>query len=388
MHEASDGAAESRRRAWRFVTALGTVSLFADMTYEGARSIAGAYLYHLGAGAFLVGLIGGGAEFAGYAVRWLAGRGADASERHWLIMYCGYALNMIAVPCIALANSVGPAAGLIVAERLGKGVRTPARNALIARAGSVVGHGASFGVHEFLDQLGAFAGPLVVAGLVAVVGYRAGFAVLAAPAVAALVALAFARRFESRPVTGETARRRLPAAFWAWVVFAALATAGFAHVALVTFDLAAGGLSPALVPLLVAVAMGTAGLSALVLGPLSERFGTVLLASFPIWALVGAWLLFLAAGWPRWLGAGVWGVGLGIQSAVLRAQVARTVAEGRRAEAFGILDTATGAAWFGGSALLGALYEISPGALVAGAAACELLALVWLVVVRGRLRPA
>ncbi|HEX5313829.1 MAG TPA: MFS transporter, partial [Gammaproteobacteria bacterium] len=282
-----------RRGAWRFVVVIGVVSLFADMAYEGARGIVGAYFYQLGAGALLVGVIGGGAEFLGYAVRWFAGRGADVSGRHWLFIYGGYALNMIAVPCLALTGTVGAAAALVAGERVGKGVRTPPRDALLARAGEVVGHGAGFGRHEFLDQLGAIAGPLIVAAVVVVAGYRAGFAVLAIPAAAALAALAFARRFEIQPRQATATAGRLPRAFWSWVIFAALATAGFAHFSLVAFDLAKIGFMPALIPVLFAVAMAAEGVAGWVFGHLSDRTGAMLLAGFPLCGLAGTVLLFL-----------------------------------------------------------------------------------------------
>lgn len=372
----------SRHKAWRFIVAIGVVSLFADMTYEGARSIIGPYLATLGAGAFLVGVIGGGGEFLGYAVRWFAGRGADRSGRHWMFIYVGYALNLLAVPCLALTGTLGAAAGLVAGERLGKGIRTPPRDALIARAGTAVGHGAGFGLHEFLDQLGALVGPLLVAGLVYLAGYRAGFAVLAVPALAALATLVVAQRFQVRPRTDRASKRApLPHVFWFWLGFAALATAGFAHFALIAFHLATHGhMNPVLIPVLFAVAMVSEGLAGLLLGRLSDRAGAWLVAVFPVSGLAGAVLLFLLPGVGRWLGAVVWGVGLGVQAVLLRARIARTIGEGRRGEAFGLLDTAMGASWFAGSMVLGALYEIAPAGLVAGAAGLEFLALLWLAV--------
>lgn len=373
-----------RRGAWRFVVAIGVVSLFADMTYEGARSIVGPWLATFGASAFLVGVIGGGGEFLGYAVRWFAGRGADRSGRHWIFIYIGYALNLIVVPCLALTASLGAAAGLVVSERFGKGIRTPPRDALLARAGESVGHGAGFGLHEFLDQLGALVGPLVVAGLVFLAGYRAGFAVLAVPAVAALAALVVAQRFQVRPQVARTSvPAPLPRAFWQWLAFAALATAGFAHFTLIAFHLATRGhMTPALIPVLFAVAMASEGLAGLLLGRLSDRMGAWLLAVFPLSGLAGAILLFLLPAAGRWLGAVVWGAGLGVQAVLLRAQVARTVGEGRRGEAFGLLDTAMGASWFAGSMILGALYGLAPAALVIGAIVLEAAALVWLAGMR------
>lgn len=371
--------APSRKAAWRFVVAMGVVSLFADMTYEGARSIIGAYLYQLGAGAVLAGLIGGGAECLGYAVRWLSGRGADSTNRHWLFLYGGYALNLIAVPCLALTGSIGSAAALITAERLGKGVRSPPRDALLARAGEHLGHGSAFGLHEFLDQLGALSGPLIVAALVMAAGYKAGFAILAVPAVAALLTLVAAQRLQIRPRVRAQHLERLPRTFWLWIVFVMLATAGFAHFTLVAFDLAAMGFGPAFIPVLFAVAMASEGLTALVLGRLSDRRGFLLLAGFPLCGLIGTAFLFLGSAWVPWAGAVIWGAGLGIQGAVVRAQVARSVSEGRRGAAFGLLDTMTGVAWLGGSVLLGGLYTISPEALTALSTLLELAALAWLV---------
>ncbi|MGH8273062.1 MAG: hypothetical protein ACRES9_02220 [Gammaproteobacteria bacterium] len=122
-------------------------------------------------------------------------------------------------------------------------------------------------------------------------------------------------------------------------------------------------MTPAFIPVLFAVAMASEGLAGLLLGRLSDRAGTWLLAVFPIAGLVGAILLFLLPGVGRWLGAVVWGVGLGVQAVLLRAQIARTVGGGRRGEAFGLLDTAMGASWFAGSMILGALYGLAPAGL-------------------------
>ncbi|MGH8226266.1 MAG: MFS transporter [Gammaproteobacteria bacterium] len=377
----ADSEHGERRGAWRFIVAIGVVSLFADMTYEGARSIIGPYLGTLGASALMVGVIGGGAEFLGYAVRWFSGRGADASGRHWLLMYAGYALNMLAVPFLALTGSLGAATGLVVGERLGKGIRTPPRDALLARAGTEVGQGAAFGLHEFLDQLGAILGPLVVAGLVLFGGYRAGFAVLAVPAVLALGALVFARRFQKFPtaVPAPIERGRLPRRFWLWMIFAALATAGLAHFVLIAFHLAQVGHFPlALIPVIFAVGMASEGLAGLLLGRLSDRLGPRLLVLFPLGAAVGTVLLFLLPGALRWIGVVCWGVALGAQATLLRAQVAGVVAAHRHAEAFGLLDTVMGASWFAGSVMLGALYGLAPVALVIGAVVLESFALVWL----------
>jgi hypothetical protein len=157
----------THRLALRFVVGIGLVSLFADFTYEGGRSISGPFLAVLGASPLLVGAVAGVGEFRGYLVRLFSGRLTDRTGQHWLLMYLGYALNLLSVPALALAGGTADASALLFLERLGKGLRTPARDALLSRAGKEVGQGKVFGLHELLDQLGAFLGPLAVAWLVA-----------------------------------------------------------------------------------------------------------------------------------------------------------------------------------------------------------------------------
>lgn len=91
-------------RALRFVVMIGIVSLFADMTYEGARSINGQYLGLLGATGFWVSAIAGIGELAGYGLRLFSGYLADRSGRYWTITLAGYAVNLLAVPLLALAG--------------------------------------------------------------------------------------------------------------------------------------------------------------------------------------------------------------------------------------------------------------------------------------------
>src|SRR5487761_1070443 len=173
-----------------FVLAFGVVSMLADMVYEGARAIIGPYLATFGASAAMVGFVTGLGEAVALIFRLATGRLSDRTHRYWALSIGGYAITVIAVPLIALSQAFWPAACLIIAERFGKAVRTPARDTMLAQATVDLGRGTGFAIHEALDRSGAVIGPLIVAAMIEWSGYRAGFAVLAIPGALALLTLA------------------------------------------------------------------------------------------------------------------------------------------------------------------------------------------------------
>ena len=200
-----------------FIILLGIVSLFGDVTYEGARSVAGPYLATLGASANVVGLVAGIGEFVGYALRLACGHLADRTKAYWLLAFVGYGL-LVSVPFLAFAGHWQLAALLIILERMGKAIRSPARDTMLSYATKEVGRGWGFAVHEALDQIGAIIGP-VVFSLVFLFhgGYREGFTLLWIPALLTLVVLAIARKkvplpeeLEAREETGKENRWLLP----------------------------------------------------------------------------------------------------------------------------------------------------------------------------------
>ena len=194
--------------ALRFVLLIGTVSFFADFTYEGARSIAGPYLAYLGAGALVVSVIAGFGELLGYGLRLLSGRLAYNPRNLWPVTLFGYAMQMAAVPALALAGSWQTAAALMIAERVGKATRNPPRDVMLSHAGAQIGgYGWAFGINEALDQAGAVAGPLLLALVLALHqgDYRLAFATLAVPAVLTLALVVSARVLYPRPQEMESA---------------------------------------------------------------------------------------------------------------------------------------------------------------------------------------
>jgi MFS family permease len=343
------------------------VSLFADFTYEGGRSISGPFLAVLGASPLLVGAVAGVGEFLGYLVRLFSGRLADRTGKHWVLMYAGYALNLLSVPALALAGGAWGASALIFLERLGKGLRTPARDALLSQAGREVGHGRVFGLHELLDQLGAFLGPLGVAWLVAQGGYRLGFAWLLLPA---LLARAFrgggGGRAPAAPPPQGGSWEGFPRAYYAYLTFATLSVAGFANFQLIAYHLEVTHQVPAAtIPLLFAFAMGADALVAYAVGHLYDRYGLRMLLALPLLSLPSAPLFFLGQGTEAlFLAALLWGGAMGLQESLMRSAVATLTPEARRGTAYGLFDTAYGAAWMLGSLAMGFLYGIDPGYLV------------------------
>ena len=271
-----------------FVLIVGIVNFFADMTYEGGRAIVGPFLGSLGASAAIVGFVAGFGELAGYALRSVSGYFADKTRRYWAVAFLGYAINMLAVPALALAGNWPMAAALIVAERTGRAIRRPAIESMLSHAGSVIGHGWVFGLNEALDQTGATLGPLITAFVLwRHGGYRHAFAVLLISALCCLAVLVVAR-WAHRPLPGveqpSPARRDqgLSRAFWLYLAAGALMAAGFADFSLIAFHFQKTATVPqGLIPVFYAIAMATGAITALVLGALLDRVGLpVLLIGF------------------------------------------------------------------------------------------------------------
>jgi MFS family permease len=295
----TEGAARSvgqprSRNALRFIVLLGFVSLFADMTYESARSITGPYLALLGASATVVGFISGFGELAGYALRLLSGYISDRTGRYWPITIFGYVLNLFAVPALALTGRWDLAVVLIIVERMGKAIRSPARDAMLSHASSQTGLGWGFGLHEAMDQTGAITGPLILSAILAHNhGYREAFGILVVPALLSISVLLAARYLFPRPrdldVAPETlGGKGLPPVLWVYMLAIAFIAAGYADYALIAFHFDQSGLVPgAWIPLLYAIAMASDAVAALALGRAFDRIG--------LWTMVVATLASAAS---------------------------------------------------------------------------------------------
>ncbi|WP_323095709.1 MFS transporter [Intrasporangium sp. YIM S08009] len=439
-----------RWSAWRVVWWFGFVSLAADMVYEGARSMYGPLLASLGAGAVVVGFVTGAGEAMALVLRLVFGPLADRTGRYWALTIVGYGLTAVCVPLLAVTPFVGGAglalaSLLILLERAGKAVRSPSKSALLAHVATAVGRGRGFGVHKALDQVGAFAGPLLVAAVVAAAGtIWPGMLVLAIPGVVAMVLLAIIRArvpdpaaYDPQPTQpAETTERAgpteptdasmpdasaagvvqpaetavaesgparrgmvagvrgwfadavgagLPHSFFRYALAAGLTTAGLVTFGLIGYHLTVGGLVPvATVPIVYAGAMGVEALAALVVGVAYDRFGGAVLFAVPVLVALVPPLALTGSLALVLVGVAVWGLAYGVQDSTVKALVAEVVEAPRRATAYGVFAGVQGAFAVVGGLVSGWLYDRSLPWLVAVVAVSQLVALVLLVrTVRG-----
>ena len=384
---------------WRTVFAFGLVSLAADMVYEGMRAMAGPLLGSLGASALTVGIITGAGEGIALMLRLVTGAWADKGNRHWPLTVLGYAMTAVCVPLLALTPFLGVAglavaATLILLERTGKAIRSPAKSALLARMATTTGRGKGFAVHKALDQVGAFSGPLLLAGVAAWTGLLwPGFALLAIPGALAMLLLAQLRRRAPAelladpeetyaPTSGIAASlgaglgRGLPRAFHVFSLSAALTTAGLMTFGVISFRWVDQGLvAAAAVPLIYALAMAVEAVAALGTGGMFDRWGgRVLLLVPPLVAGVPL-LVFSPSLGIVLAGVVVWGVATGVQDSTVKAYVADLVPAHRRATAYGVFAAVQGIGALAGGALAGALVEVSIAGLAAIIAALQVVAI-------------
>ncbi|RAX18235.1 MFS transporter [Pseudarthrobacter sp. AG30] len=396
--------------AVRFIVAFGIVSALMDMVYEGARSVTGPYLGALGASALLVSVVTGAGEAVALVLRLLFGRLADRPALRWSLAISGYALTALSVPLLGISNALWIACLLVLAERLGKAVRSPAKDTMLAEAGSALGQGKAFALHEALDQVGALLGPLLVGAALALTGsYGPGFLLLAIPGLAAMLLLFWLKNKVPDPAAYETVPGQppaepatpqvdarpgappappgraapLPRQYWIYAAFSSLTMFGYATFGLLSFHLVqAGLLPPALVPVLYAVAMGVDAVAALASGWLFDRVGLKVLVVLPVLAAAVPWLGFSNNTALAVAGVLVWGAAMGVQESTMRAGVAGLAPAARRGSAYGMFTACYGLAWLAGSFLIGLLYEQSIPALAVTITGVQAVALVIFVVVR------
>jgi MFS family permease len=383
-------ANSTRKKAIRFIVLLGCTSLFANMTYEGARSINGPFLQTLGASGTVVGIVAGFGELVGYSLRLLSGYISDRSHKYWAILFTGYVINLLSVPLLACAGYWQIAVLLMIAERAGKAIRNPTRDAMLSHASNETGRGWGFGLHEFMDQLGATLGPLLVSAVLLYRHdeFRKAYFLLLIPALCALAVLLAASRLYPRPQDLEIRTVTLGGnqtfhsqSFVLFTIAAMFLATGYADYPLIAYHFKKSGLlTDVWIPILYAIAMLSEGLSALFIGRLFDRLGAIALIGATVLSLFFAPFVFLGNAQWAITGMVLWGIGMGAQGSILKAVVADMVPPEKRATAFGLFDTAFGIAWFAGSAYMGYLYDHSIDNLVIFSMNTQTLSIIGLII--------
>lgn len=356
----------------KFILLLGLVSLFADITYEGARSITGPYLATLGASGAIVGIVVGIGELIGFSLRLISGYLSDKTHKYWTITIIGYVINLFAVPLLALTSHWQSAAAFIILERFGKAIRTPARDAMLSYATKEVGRGWGFGVHEFFDQIGAMIGPAFIALILLYKGsYHMGFGLLAIPALIALAILLFTRKKYPLPQEMEVKQLELKTkgfskTFWIYLLAVGLVSTGFVNYPLISFHFEkTSALASDWIALFYAIAMAVDGIAALFMGRLFDLKGIGVLAIVTLISSLFAPLVFLGNFSFAIVGIVLWGIGMGAQESIMRAIVGGLAPKEKRGSAYGVLNLVFGLFWFLGSAIMGTLYDYSKYYLIA-----------------------
>ncbi len=373
------------KRAYIIILLFGIVSLFGDIIYEGARGVNGPYLKILGSNAFILGLIIGISEFVGYGLRFFSGYLSDKTKAHWIFLFVGYSL-LISIPLLSLTGVWQFAALLIVIERLGKGLRSPARDTLVSFATKKVGTGIGFGISEFFDQIGATAGPLIFslffiskgAGERSLTDYQNAYRIMFIPyilLIAVIITVYFiykGNKFET--TTKKIENEGLSKLFWIYSLFTFTTTFGFVNFALIGYHMKDTKIvSDNLIPFFYAVAMLIDAFFAIIIGKLYDNYkenskkddaGLNLLVVIPILTSFIIPLAFSLNYYLVLVAVILWGIVMGAHETIMKAAIADITSIKKRGTGYGIFNLIYGLSFFLGSSFVGFLYDFSKGILI------------------------
>jgi MFS family permease len=358
------------RRIPGSVWALGIVSMLMDISSEMIHALLPVYLVvGLGASALVVGVIEGVAEATALIVRIFSGALSDRlGHRKWLAA-AGYGLAAITKPVFPLAPSVGWLFAARFIDRIGKGIRTAPRDALIADITTPDLRGASFGLRQSLDTVGAFIGPLAAIALMLLTAdnFTLVFWFAVFPAFLSFAVIALAVREPERPADQQPVRAplsraeiaRLGGAFWIVVTLAGTFTLARFSEAFLLLRAQSVGMALALVPMVLVAMNVVFGLAAWPAGALSDRIGRyqLLACGFTILIAADLVLAFAPNAATVILGAALWGLHMGLTQGILASLIADTAPADLRGTAFGLFSLVTGVATVVASVVAGALWD-------------------------------
>ncbi|HEY9212301.1 MAG TPA: MFS transporter [Ancylobacter sp.] len=382
------------------VWALGFVSMLMDISSEMIHALLPVYMVTvLGTSALAVGIIEGIAEATASITKVFSGALSDWLGKRKLLAAFGYGLAAFAKPIFPLASSIEWLIAARFIDRIGKGIRGAPRDALVADIAPPHLRGASFGLRQSLDTVGAFIGPLFAIGLMWLTAdhFQAVFWIAVIPAFLSVGLILVAVKEPDRPKELRRVRmplhrnelRRLGTTYWWIVAVAVIFTLARFSEAFLILRAQSIGMPLALIPIVLVVMSLAYSLSAYPIGVLSDRVNRLTLLTLGLALLLVADLVLAFASDLVWLGIGVvlWGLHMGFTQGLLVTLIAETAPAELRGTAFGMFNLMTGLALLLASVVAGALWDMTgpQGTFLAGAA-FTLLTLAGLVAIRGRLK--
>ncbi|WP_035714029.1 MFS transporter [Azorhizobium doebereinerae] len=383
----------------RGVWMLGFVSMFMDISSEMIHALLPVYLVAvLGTSTLTVGIIEGIAEATASITKVFSGALSDWLGRRKLLAAIGYGLAAVTKPVFPLAGTVGWLVAARFVDRVGKGIRGAPRDALVADLTPPEVRGASFGLRQSLDTIGAFVGPLAAIALMALSSdnFKLVFWIAVIPAFAAVALLVLGVEEPARHVAERKARLRfadagrLPPAFWAVVAVSSVLTLARFSEAFLVLRAQNVGLSLALIPAIMVVMNVVYALAAYPAGVLSDKLGRGgVLAVGVAFLIVADLVLALGDTIPlALLGVAFWGLHMGFTQGLFASLVADTAPADLRGTAFGLFNLAGGVMMLAASVAAGGLWDAyGPQATFLAGAAFTALALLGLWRIRPLLAP-
>ncbi len=348
------------KKAYIFIVLLGLVSFLGDVIYEGIRGISGAYLHGLGASMLVVSITAGLGEFLGYSIRLFSGTIVDKLKAYWLFTFIGYGL-LVSIPFLVFVDQLELAVFLILLERLGKGLRSPARDSIVSFVSQKIGRGMGFGITEALDQLGAILGPLIFLISYSIhKSYKVGFALMFIPFVLLMLILFYGRRIVPYPEKEERGEQKIFSSkvFYVYILFSFFAILSVPQYQVISYYFKnTGVISDANVMLFYMLAMFVDLVVALIVGKLYDIFKFKVLVALPFFTFIlmvfsyGNYFYFAV------ISAILYGVIIAMHESIMRSAVADLTNISKRGFSYGIFNFIFGLGYFVGNVIIGFLYK-------------------------------
>jgi MFS family permease len=383
---------------------FGIISLFGDAIYEGARSVNGPYLAILGANAAIIGFVAGAGEFLGYGIRIVSGYFSDKTKAYWFFTIIGYGL-LFTVPLLSLAGIWQLAALFIISERIGKALRNPAKDTILSYSTKQVGTGTGFAIVEVLDQIGAIIGPLIFSFLFFLLGvsgnaisdYQIGYSLLWIPFILLMIVLIIAYFLVKNPQKlkkteiSNKGNERFSKVFWLYLLFSFITTFGFVNFVLIGYHTKVNAiLSDAEIPLFYAIAMGIDAVMAIAIGKTydslknkmkSDNAGLLMLLVIPLLSMFLPLFAFSMNYFFIIFSMILLGMVMGAHETIMKSAIADITPLEKRGTGYGIFSTLYGVALFGGSVMVGVLYEVSIPILIVITIIVELISILFFFII-------